>query len=376
MMSRLAAKAVANSAFLVIVAVARTSFADFAPDATPRKNGPTHETTAPIHGGLFERLFSPGRQAPATPPHPAVVRVIVPERNGASYGSGTLVDVRDEFGLVVTNWHVVCDLAGAPTVVFPDGFRSAAQVVKVDREWDLAALVIWKPRVSPVPLAERAPRPGEKLAIAGYGGGPYRLVEGPCTQYVAPGMNQPWEMVELAASARQGDSGGPIFNSQGELAGVLFGEGHGRTAGSYCGRVRSFLTSVLPDASSVSTAASVDKKGPPAVATNPEIAYSEAMVSHSPAVLDRQAIVESGSDAPWLARPTALESPTRLQESDVPAAGGSAEAVTNRDALDFRYFAGPTRLEQLKTILAAVGALTLVIRVCRVLGGRRSSRNS
>ena len=48
-------------------------------------------------------------------------------------------------------------------------------------------------------------------------------------------------MVEVAVSARQGDSGGPIFNSRGELAGVLFGEGHGRTSGSYCGRVRWFL---------------------------------------------------------------------------------------------------------------------------------------
>ncbi len=40
--------------------------------------------------------------------------------------------------------------------------------------------------------------------------------------------------------------GGPIFNSRGEMAGVLFGEGHGRTAGSYCGRVQWFLSSVVP----------------------------------------------------------------------------------------------------------------------------------
>ena len=30
-------------------------------------------------------------------------------------------------------------------------------------------------------------------------------------------------MLELSAAARDGDSGGPIFNSHGELAGVLFG---------------------------------------------------------------------------------------------------------------------------------------------------------
>src|SRR5687768_9079520 len=42
-------------------------------------------------------------------PHPAVARIVVPEKSATAYGSGTLVDVRDQYGLVVTNWHVVCD---------------------------------------------------------------------------------------------------------------------------------------------------------------------------------------------------------------------------------------------------------------------------
>ncbi len=83
------------------------------------------------------------------------------------------------------------------------------------------------------------------LTIAGYGSGKYCAASGPCTQYVAPGLTFPFEMVELAAAARQGDSGGPIFNTRGELAGVLFGAGEGRTSGSYCGRVQWFLDSIL-----------------------------------------------------------------------------------------------------------------------------------
>ncbi len=94
---------------------------------------------------------------------------------------------------------------------------------------------------------ERAPQPGEILTIAGYGSGQYRAASGVCTQYVAPGLEFPYEMVEVAVSARQGDSGGPIFNARGELAGVLFGEGDGRTSGSYCGRVRWFLTRIVPN---------------------------------------------------------------------------------------------------------------------------------
>ena len=88
-------------------------------------------------------------------PHPAVVRVAVPERDGAAYGSGALVAVNETTGLVVTNWHVVCDAAGPIAVYFPGGFRSPATVLRMDRDWDLAALAIWRPNVQPIARIER-----------------------------------------------------------------------------------------------------------------------------------------------------------------------------------------------------------------------------
>jgi hypothetical protein len=181
-----------------------------------------------------------------TPPHPAVARITVPEKDGISYGSGTLIDARGQFGLVVSNWHVVRDAAGPITVEFPNGFKSAAQVVKTDKDWDLAALSVYRPPANPVPVSSIAPQPGQWLSIAGYGSGQWRTAGGPCTQYLAPGVDFPHEMVELAAEARQGDSGGPILNDRGELAGVLFGSGPGYTSGSYGGRVLKFLATVVP----------------------------------------------------------------------------------------------------------------------------------
>jgi S1-C subfamily serine protease len=180
-------------------------------------------------------------------PHPAVVRVIAPLPDGFSLGSGTLVGSSRHYGLVVTNWHVVHDASGLITVVFPDGFRSGARVLKTDRNWDLAALAIWRPHVEPVPISPFPPRPGDPLTIAGYGAGWYRAATGRCVEYVAPGANFPAEMVELSAAARQGDSGGPILNVRGEVAGVLFGTALGQTTGSYGGRVRAFLGSVVDD---------------------------------------------------------------------------------------------------------------------------------
>ncbi|NLE39713.1 MAG: trypsin-like peptidase domain-containing protein [Pirellulaceae bacterium] len=186
------------------------------------------------------------RPASAPPKHPAVVRIIVKDGGSSlSLGSGALVAVSEQYGLVVTNWHVVRDGNGTATVVFPDGFSSPATVARVDRDWDLAALVIWRPRVQPIPLGNQRPEIGEPLWIAGYGKGSYRMVSGQCTQYLSPGRKLPFDMIELSAGARQGDSGGPILNQQGELAGVLFGAAWGKTSGSHCLRVRQFLDPVL-----------------------------------------------------------------------------------------------------------------------------------
>ncbi|MCX6637175.1 MAG: hypothetical protein NT090_19130, partial [Acidobacteria bacterium] len=53
--------------------------------------------------------------APSWGPNPAVVRLMAPERDGISFGSGALVAVTETHGLVVTNWHVVRDAAGPIT---------------------------------------------------------------------------------------------------------------------------------------------------------------------------------------------------------------------------------------------------------------------
>ena len=180
-------------------------------------------------------------------PHPAVARIIVPEDDAIAYGSGTLVDARDQYGLVVTNWHVVRDSKGTVEVVFPSGFRSQARPLKVDKDWDLAALVIWRPPIEPVHISAMPPRPGDLLTIHGYGQGQYRIATGHCTQFFSPKETLPCEMVELDVEARQGDSGGPIFNDRGEIAGVLFGAGEGTTIGSFAPRVQSFLASLAPD---------------------------------------------------------------------------------------------------------------------------------
>jgi len=318
-------------------------------------------------------------------PHPAVVRVIVPDGRVTSLGSGALVAVSEHLGLVVTNWHVVADMRGQVTVVFPDGFRSSATLLNADRDWDLAALAIWRPPVEPILLATQPPRPGEALTIAGYGKGQYRAVTGRCTQYVAPGQNQPFEMVELSAGARQGDSGGPIFNTRGELAGVLFGAASGRTAGSYCGRVRWFLASITDDFQRLDATSTMIARQPlpqPAPSVGqPRSPIDPIVISELPSPSAGTSGDGSGRDP---TEPAGREASRELPVAAIPivssprgASNGSASAGASSTgqpappgtALTLRWedIAGTTRGEQAKSILAAVGLLAILFHGLRVV---------
>lgn len=299
---------------------------------------------------------------PPQPPHPAVVRVMAQEPDGISQGSGTLVDVRDQFGLVVTNWHVVRDATGPVNVIFPDGFRSAARVLQVDRDWDLAALLIWRPRASAVPLASQAPRPGDPLTIAGYGPGTYRAVPGRCTQYVSPSTHHPYEMLEVSTMAREGDSGGPIFNDRGELAGVLFGSGEGATAGSYAGRVREFLkTAWLP-----AEPAAV----PPTVAATTASLATREPLKRLPQATTEPAVEDVAQLTPLPAAAARLQPPaSSFAVSTAPLTLDPEVPAAHTSAISWEAFAGETTYQQIKTVLAIIGLAAIFLQLTRTKAG-------
>ncbi len=317
----------------------------------------------PTPGSINSRVASLAAQPQI---HPAVARIVAPGQGSISYGSGTLIYANEQAGIVITNWHVINEASGQISVHFPDGFYSLGTVQSVDRDWDLAAIVIRKPpNVQPVLLANEAPRPGETLTIAGYGAGSYRAASGRCTQYVAPGTTFPYEMVEVAVSARQGDSGGPIFNSRGELAGVLFGEGHGRTSGSYCGRVKWFLSSIVPNmpAGPATREQPLVREQPPMIVSVPlqvvPIRTSAEISTERP----RFAAAPNQPDRPVRAVVTAKTPPGTTA---VIGNGGSPEpAISEPQHLEWQDLAGETTGDQIKTVLAIVGVLAIVLHVLR-----------
>lgn len=227
--------------------------------------------------------FGVSRRTPVQPTKPSqqtlpyVARIIAFDLSGQSFGTGSYVGTYGEYGVVLTNQHVVCETEDNSLVHvhFPSGFSSYGAVVKTDPKWDLALIAISKPpqSVPTLTIAQIPSKPGDALWIVGFGSGSYREAEGRCVRYMPleppkDGTAPINEIMEVSVSARKGDSGGPILNQKGELAGVLFGSDLIRnTAGSYCGRVNRFLSETqekmagLPNRPETHFA-SIEKNGP------------------------------------------------------------------------------------------------------------------
>lgn len=370
---------------------------------------------------LWAGPFSLGDDGRLTQPHPAVCRIVVPEGDGMSLGSGTLVGASDFHGLVITNWHVIRDNRGSIMVAFPDGFRSSARLLHADKDWDLAALAIWKPSVAAVPLAAGMPQRGDVLTIAGYGSGAYREATGRMEQYASPANHLPFEMIEVTTSARQGDSGGPIFNQRGEVAGVLFGSASGRTTGSYSGRVRAFLLPLLDDfvklqpppqtmlagappatpptytADTTRPPANAPSAAPPAraipappgnvavrapTATGPASQYDEQPVppARPTAAVPRSPPAAADVAARAPSAPPMAEPVNRPQEPAYIPAGETAsivgptapmEATETAPGFSWKDLAGATHGEQAKTVLAAIGGVAIALHLVSFVGALR-----
>jgi hypothetical protein len=196
-------------------------------------------------------------------------------------------------------------------------------------------------------------------------------VTGRCTQYVSPGANKPFEMVELSAGARQGDSGGPILNQRGELAGVLFGTSFGETTGSYCGRVRSFLVSVADEFQRLQPSAGPLAQAP----SGPTPPATLAPPSQQGPMAERVAAAPPARPIPSNLGPAAPGDAAGAASSHAPAWQAPPAAIAGQPAaapLDVPPPSGePSLFDQVRNVLAAIGVFAIFFHGLRLLVGSR-----
>jgi serine protease Do len=141
-------------------------------------------------------------------------------RKTNSLGSGFIVDTA---GIVVTNNHVIAD-ADEINVILNDGTKVKAELVGVDKKTDLAVLK-FKP---PKPLTAVKFGDSDKLRLGEWViaiGNPFSL-GGSVTAGIVSARNRdisqgPYDSyIQTDAAINRGNSGGPLFNLDGEVVGV------------------------------------------------------------------------------------------------------------------------------------------------------------
>lgn len=148
------------------------------------------------------------------------------DEEGSSVGSGVVIV---DSGVILTNLHVV---AGARhiEVVFADGLESAASVINVMPENDLAVL-----RAHRIPDDLKSAtmrstgdlRPGDRVTAVGFpfGIGPtvsHGVVSGLKREFRSPdGERLLTNLIQFDAMANPGSSGGPLVTDGGEVVGIV-----------------------------------------------------------------------------------------------------------------------------------------------------------
>src|SRR5690349_17344553 len=141
-------------------------------------------------------------------------------RKTNSLGSGFIIDPA---GIVVTNNHVIAD-SDEINVILNDGTKVKAETVGIDKKTDLAVLK-FKP---PHPLVAVKFGDSDKLRLGEWViaiGNPFSL-GGTVTAGIVSARNRdiatgPYDnFIQTDAAINRGNSGGPLFNLDGEVIGV------------------------------------------------------------------------------------------------------------------------------------------------------------
>ena len=149
----------------------------------------------------------------------AIVTIRHMGREGREQGVGTGF-VIDQEGRVITSLHVIGE-ARRVKVIFSDGAEYEPESIWAwDRSQDLAVLKISREKLTPLPLGQSSNlATGQKVMALGNPMGLERSVVGGVLSGVRQFTQGP--MIQIAIPIEPGNSGGPLFDAQGQVIGVM-----------------------------------------------------------------------------------------------------------------------------------------------------------
>ncbi len=140
---------------------------------------------------------------------------------GASYGTGFFITTD---GYIVTNSHVI-EEARVVTIRTKDGQERVAQIVRIDKRNDLAILKVSGKNFKFLPIASSSGiKRGEKVYAMGFPRVDIQGIEPKLTEGIISslsGIRDEPTTFQISNAIQPGNSGGPLFNSDGRVIGVV-----------------------------------------------------------------------------------------------------------------------------------------------------------
>ena len=140
----------------------------------------------------------------------------------AASGTGFFIT---EDGYILTNHHVISDASSVKVTLY-NGETYDAKVIGSDEDYDIAVLKIDVTGATPVVLGDSSKVAiGESVAAVGnpLGELTFSMSEGivSCVNRAINVDGTPFNMIQVDCSINPGNSGGPLFNSYGEVIGIV-----------------------------------------------------------------------------------------------------------------------------------------------------------
>ena len=140
----------------------------------------------------------------------------------AASGTGFFIT---EDGYILTNHHVISDASSVKVTLY-NGETYDATVIGSDEDYDIAVLKIDVTGATPVVLGDSSKVAiGESVAAVGnpLGELTFSMSEGivSCVNRAINVDGTPFNMIQVDCSINPGNSGGPLFNSYGEVIGIV-----------------------------------------------------------------------------------------------------------------------------------------------------------
>lgn len=174
-------------------------------------------------------------------------------------------------GYVMTNAHVIAGVDEPLVQLQGVGRHYVSTVVAYDEETDLAVLRVNKLKAAPLRQAVEV-NTADTVAALGFPlGGPYRVSPGVLIRTATiNNSTAEWgttdssarKILVVGANVQSGNSGGPLINANGELAGVIFAKSTNTDNTGYAitlADVRSIMRGIDPESPAVTPGSCVDR---------------------------------------------------------------------------------------------------------------------